>query len=159
MSTIIQGKEKLKEVITIDMAQERLCQLNNFGWSIAKYLHTPQRVLKEETWVSFMEFFWELPHNVQVIIIKKLQGNTKTWCIQHKSLIINASELTKNTRWLPNLICLLILLRIENIYTTYHIIKLLDHKKFDKVNINTLIEKWIPCDALWVPRRTRGNEK
>ncbi len=40
-----------------------------------------------------MEFFWELPHNVQVLIIEKLHGNTKTWCIQHKSLIIDASKL------------------------------------------------------------------
>jgi hypothetical protein len=87
-------KEKLKEVITIDMAQERLRQLNNFGWSIAKYFYTPQRILKEETWLSFMELFSELPQNVQVIIIEKLHGNTKTWCIQHKSLIINAFELT-----------------------------------------------------------------
>jgi len=28
------GKKKLKEVITIDMAQERLRRLNKFGWSI-----------------------------------------------------------------------------------------------------------------------------
>jgi hypothetical protein len=41
MSTIILGEEKLKEIITIDMAQERLHQLNIFGWSIIKYLYTP----------------------------------------------------------------------------------------------------------------------
>jgi hypothetical protein len=34
MSTITPGEEKLKEVITIDMAWERLSQLNRFGWSI-----------------------------------------------------------------------------------------------------------------------------
>jgi hypothetical protein len=34
MSTIILGEEKLKEIITIDMAQERLRQLNIFGWFI-----------------------------------------------------------------------------------------------------------------------------
>ncbi len=50
-----------------------------------------------------MEFFWELPHNVQALIIKKLHGNTKTWCIQHKSLIIHAFELTKYRQWLPSL--------------------------------------------------------
>jgi len=32
---VIQEEGKLKEVITIDMVQERLRQLNNFGWSIA----------------------------------------------------------------------------------------------------------------------------
>jgi len=59
------------------------------------------------------------------------------------------------------------LLRIENVYTTYHVIKLLDHKEFDKVNINALIEKWMSCDALSVLGtkkgeyclRTSGNEK
>jgi hypothetical protein len=58
-------------------------------------------------------------------------------------------------------------LKIENVYTTYHVIKLLDRREFDKVNINALIEKWMLCDALWVPRkkkgeyclRTKGNEK
>jgi hypothetical protein len=58
-------------------------------------------------------------------------------------------------------------LKIENVYTTYHVIKLLDRREFDKVNINALIEKWMLCDALWLPRkkegeyclRTRGNKK
>jgi hypothetical protein len=54
-----------------------------------------ERVLEKETWVSFMEFFGELPQNVQVLIREKLHGNMKTWCIQHKLLIINAYELTK----------------------------------------------------------------
>jgi hypothetical protein len=42
-----------------------------------------------------MKIFWELPQNVQVLIVKRLHENTKTWCIQHKLLIINAYELTK----------------------------------------------------------------
>jgi hypothetical protein len=69
MFTITQGKGKLKEVITINMAQERLRQLSNFGWFITKYLYTHQKIPKEETWVIFMEFFWELPQNVQALII------------------------------------------------------------------------------------------
>jgi hypothetical protein len=58
-------------------------------------------------------------------------------------------------------------LKIENVYITNHVIKLQDCREFHKVNINSLIEKWMSCDALWVPRRkkgeyclrTRGNEK
>jgi hypothetical protein len=58
-------------------------------------------------------------------------------------------------------------LRIKNVYTTYHVINLLDCKEFDKANINVVIEKWMSCDALWVLGRkkeeyclrTRGNEK
>jgi hypothetical protein len=92
------------------MVQERLCQLSKFGWSTTKYLYTPQRVLEKETWLCFMEIFRKLPQNVQTLIIEKLHGNTKTWCIQHKSLIINAFELTKYKHWLPILVCLIILL-------------------------------------------------
>jgi hypothetical protein len=84
MSTITQREGKLKEVITIDMAQRRLRQLSNFGWFIVEYFYTTQKVPKEKTWTNFKEFFWELPHNVQVLIIEKLNGNTKIWCIQHK---------------------------------------------------------------------------
>jgi hypothetical protein len=47
-------------------------------------------------------------------------------------------------------------LKIENVYTTYHVIKLLDRREFDKVNINVLIEKWMLCDALWVLGRNEG---
>jgi hypothetical protein len=87
----------------------------------------------------FMENFQELPHNAQTLIIAKLHGNTKTWCIQHKLLIIDACKLTKYRHWIPILICLFILLQIENVYTTHHVIKLLDCREFNKVNINVLI--------------------
>jgi hypothetical protein len=103
-----------------------------------------------------MESFWELPQNVQMLIIEKIHGNTKTWCIQHKLLIIGACELTKYKHWIPILICLFILLQIENVYTTHHVIKLLDRREFNKVNINALIEKWMPCDTLWILGRKKG---
>jgi hypothetical protein len=113
-----------------------------------------------------MTQFWKLPQNVQDLIIKKLHGKTKTWCIQHKMLIIDAYKVTKYKSWLPILVCLLILLQIGKVYTTRYVIKLIDHRKFNKVN-NALIEKWMLCDALWILGRkkgefcirTRGNEK
>jgi hypothetical protein len=37
-----------------------------------------------------MENVWELPQNVQALIIEKLHGNTKTCCIQDKLLLIDA---------------------------------------------------------------------
>jgi hypothetical protein len=130
-------------------------------------MYTLQRVPEKETWVCFMEKIQELQQNVQTLIIEKLHGNTKTWCIQHKSLIIDTSKLTKYRCWLAILVYLLILLQIENVYRTHHVIKLLDCREFNKVNINVLIEKWMPCDALWIPGkkkgefclRTKGNEK
>jgi hypothetical protein len=27
---------------------------------------------------------------------------------------------------------------------------IVDHKEFNKANVNVLIEKWMMCDALWV---------
>ncbi len=45
--------------------------------------------------MCFIENFQELPQNVQMLIIEKLYGNMKTWCIQHKLLIIDASKLIK----------------------------------------------------------------
>jgi len=147
---IIQEEGKLKEVITINMVHERLCQLNNFGLSIVEYFYTLQKVPKEETWVSLWIFFGitiecsNVNHKIVTLEYEKS-------CTQHKSLIINASELTKYRGWLPILVCLLILLRIENVYTTYHVIKLLDCREFDKI-----IEKWMSCDALWVPRKNKG---
>jgi hypothetical protein len=57
-----------------------------------------------------MENFRELPQNVHTLIIEKLRGNMKTWCIQYKSLIIDAFELTKYKHWPLVLVYLLILL-------------------------------------------------
>jgi len=71
-------------------------------------------------------------------------------------LIIDAFELTKYKHWIPILIYLFILKRIKNVYTTHHVIKLLDHREFGKVNINALIEKWMPCDTLWILGRKKG---
>jgi len=45
---------------------------------------------------------------------------------------------------------------MEKNYTIHDVIKLIDHGEFNKVNINALIEKWMPCDALWVPRKKQG---
>ncbi len=39
------------------------------------------------------------------MIIKKIHDGTKVWCIQHRSLIIDATKLTKYRRWLPIIVC------------------------------------------------------
>jgi hypothetical protein len=62
----------------------KIKRLNRFGWSIVEYKYAPQKVPQKKTWVCFIEKFQELPQNVQTLIIEKLHGNTKTWCIQHK---------------------------------------------------------------------------
>ncbi len=75
----------------------------------------------------------------------------EVWCIQLQTLIIDTTQLTKYQRWLPIIVCLLMLISIEKV-ATYHIIKFHDKREFAKKNINVLIKKWIPCDLLWTFR-------
>jgi hypothetical protein len=91
----------------------------------------------------------------------------KVWCIQLKILIIDIAQLMKYRKWLPIMVCLLMLIPIKKVATTYHIIKFYDKIKFTKPNINVLVNKWIPFDLLWTPRflrskfakRLKGNEE
>jgi hypothetical protein len=46
------------------------------------------------------------------LIIKKLHGRTKMWCIQLWTLIIDITQLTKYRRWLLVIMCLLTLIPI-----------------------------------------------
>jgi hypothetical protein len=55
-------------------------------------------------------------------------------------------------RWLPVMVCLLTLIPIKKVVTTYHIIKFHDRIEFIKPNIDVLVEKWISCNLLWTPR-------
>jgi hypothetical protein len=57
MSTITPREEFFKKIVIIDMGQERLCQLNRFGWSIVKYMYTPYKIPEKETWVCLWNFF------------------------------------------------------------------------------------------------------
>jgi len=131
------------------------------------YLYTPRKVPKLDTWGNFIKKFKTLPKNVQELIIKKLHGGTKVWCIQLKILIIDTTQLMKYIKWLPIMVCLLTLIPIKKVVTTYHIINFHDKRKFTKPNINVLVEKWISCDLLWTHRflrseyamRLRGNEE
>jgi hypothetical protein len=163
----IRSCEWLKETITINEGKERLRLQNNHGWNFLDYLYTPKRALELDTWGNLIENFKTLPKKVQELIKIKLHGGTKVWYIQLKILIINTTQLMKYRKWLLVMVCLLTLIPIKKVATTYHIIKFHDRRKFTKPNINVLVEKWIPCDLLWTPRllqseyamRLRGNEK
>jgi hypothetical protein len=101
------------------------------------------------------------------INILKTTWGTKIWCIQHKTLTIDASKLIKYRRWLLVMVCLLTLIPIKKIITTHHNTIIFDQNKFIRPNINVLIEKWMPCDLLWVliclnskyVLKLRGNEE
>jgi hypothetical protein len=47
--------------------------------------------LKFNEWRNFVREFKTLLENIQELIIKKLHGGTKMWCIQHRTIIINAT--------------------------------------------------------------------
>jgi hypothetical protein len=53
------------------------------------YIH--QGALKWDEWGNFKEKFKTLPKNIQELIIKKIHGGIEVWCIQHRSLIIDAT--------------------------------------------------------------------
>ncbi len=92
--------------------------------------------------------------STQKLIIKKTHGGTKVWCIQHRSLIIDATKLTKYKRWILVIICIITLIPIKNFFAMHHLIQFLDRRKFTRPNNNALIKKWMPSDMLWAPRST-----
>jgi len=154
MMTIKRGNcEWLKKTLKINEGTKRLRIHNKYGWNFLDYLYTPKRVPKLKTWGNFIEKFNTLLENVQELIIKKLHGEMKMWCIQPKILInFDITQLTKYMRWLLIMVCLLMLIPIKKVAPTYHIIKFHDRKEFTKPNIMFLVEKWIPCNLLWTPR-------
>jgi hypothetical protein len=54
-----------------------------------------KNALELHGWGNFKKKFKNLPKNIQELIIKKIHGGTEVWCIQHRSLIIDATKLTK----------------------------------------------------------------
>jgi hypothetical protein len=104
--------ESLKKPITINEGNERLKFHNKYGWNFLDYLYTPIKAPKLDTWGNIIEKFKTLLENVQELIIKKLHGGMKAWCIQQKILLIDIAQLTKYRRWLPVMVCLMTLIPI-----------------------------------------------
>jgi hypothetical protein len=77
------------------------------------------------------------------------------WCIQHRSLIIDVTELTKYRKWLPIIVYIITLILIKNLFAMHHSIQFLDKREFTRPNINALIKNGyqvICCGhlGLWV---------
>jgi hypothetical protein len=62
----------------------------SYRWNFQNYLYTPRNASKLDEWGNFKKKFKTLPKNIQELIIKKIHGGTEVWCIQHRSLIIDA---------------------------------------------------------------------
>ncbi len=82
MFVIIRKNEWLKEILTIEKGKERLQQHSSYGWSFVDYLHTPKNKPKLDKWNYFVDKFKSMSKNIQELILKKLHGGTKIWCIQ-----------------------------------------------------------------------------
>jgi hypothetical protein len=88
-------------------------------------LYTPKNALELDEWGHFKKKFKTLLENIKELIITKLHGGTKMWCMQHRSLIIDAIELTKYKRWLPLIVCIITLIFIKGIFAIHHSIQFL----------------------------------
>ncbi len=76
------------------------------------------------------------------MVIKNIHGGIEVWCIQHGSLIIDATKLTKYRRWLPIIVGVITLICIRKFFAMHHLIYFLVRIEFTKPSINALIEKW-----------------
>jgi hypothetical protein len=63
-------------------------------------------------------------------------------------LYIDNAKLYQYRKWLPVIICVFILTRMDKIPSTNQIMSMRDEKKNLKPNINALIKWWIPFDLL-----------
>jgi len=91
-------------------------------------LCTPRNALKLNDWGIFFKNFKRLLENIKKLIIKKLHGGMEVWCMQHRSLIIDAIELPKYKRWLSIIVCIITLILIKEIFATHHSIQFLDKR-------------------------------
>jgi hypothetical protein len=105
----------MKEIITIEEVKQKLRINCSYGWNFQNYLYTPRNALELNEWSNFKEKFKTLTENIQKLIIKKIHGGTKVWCIQHRSLIIDATKLKKYKKWLQIIICIITLIPIKKV--------------------------------------------
>jgi hypothetical protein len=99
MSFVERENEWMKKFVTIEEAKQRLKINCSYGWNFQIYLYTPKNALELDEWANFKEKFKTLQKKyVQELIIKKIHGGIEVWCVQHRSLVIDAIELKKYKR-------------------------------------------------------------
>jgi hypothetical protein len=81
----------MKYIKIIEEAKQRLRINCSYGWNFQNYLYTPKNAPELDEWDNFKEKLKTIFENIQELIIKKIHGGTEVWCIQHRSLIINAT--------------------------------------------------------------------
>jgi hypothetical protein len=94
-----------------------LWQHCHYGWVWVTFMHTPRNKPKQQDkWNYFVDQFHELLKVVQELIFVKLHEGIKVWTLEKGIVTIYVEGLTKYTRWLPIVVCLLTLTKIINIF-------------------------------------------
>jgi uncharacterized Tic20 family protein len=93
-------------------------------------LYTPQNTPKKNKWDYFIDRFKELPGLVQEILLGKLHGDVRVWNLQHRTMVIQAKELTKYQLWLHVLEFLSALLPLEHFVINQHQIIVRETQEF-----------------------------
>jgi hypothetical protein len=75
----------------VDEGKPRLRLYCKYGWNFQSYLSTPRNALELNEWRNFVREFKTLIEIIQELTKKKLHGGTKVWCIQHRTIIIDAT--------------------------------------------------------------------
>jgi hypothetical protein len=107
MTLVEKEDEWMKEIIIVKEVKQRLRINWVYFWNFQKKIFTQRNALEFDEWGNFKYKFKTLPENIQELIIKKIHGGIKVWCIQHRSLIIDVTKLTKYKRWLPIIVCII----------------------------------------------------
>jgi hypothetical protein len=100
-----------------------------YGWTLQAYLYTPRPCPQKGDWNEFVDRFKLLPISIQKLILQKLHGKIILWSLQNYILYIDSAKLCQYKKWLPVIICVLIITRMDKITTSTHIISMRDEKK------------------------------
>ncbi len=83
-----------------------------------------------------MDRFKLLLMGIQDLILQKLHGKTIIWSLQNYNLYIDSAKLCQYRKWLPLIICVLILTIVDKVTTTNSIVNMRDEKGYLKLNFN-----------------------
>ncbi len=75
-----------------------------------------------------MDRFKLLTMGTHELILLKLHGKTIVWSIQNYILYIDNAKLCQYKKWLPIIVCVLILTQVDKVTTTNHIVCMKDEK-------------------------------
>jgi len=99
-----------------------------YGWTLHAYLYTLRSSPQKGNWNEFIDKVKLLPISIQELILQKLHGKTNVWSLQNYILNIDNAKLHQYRKWLPIIVCIFILTRVDKITVTNHIVSMRDEK-------------------------------